>query len=146
MVPKPAEVDPLPLPGLKGLYRRLILALLLSGLATACQSTPPLVLQHLDLGTDRHLLFNDALVADPRGGFQITLNPALRTEGPVLSPEKPWEKYGLHSVSVVDHGGLYRLWYGARGEDKVGRLCYATSNDGIHWTRPSLMHRLRLQP
>ncbi len=138
MVPKSAEVSPLSLPRSRSLCLRLISILLLSGLATACQSTPPVAVRHLDLGTQRHLLFNDSLVADAGGGFEITLNPALRTEGPVLSPEKPWEKYGLHSVSVVDHDGLYKLWYGARGEDKVGRLCYATSTDGIHWSRPSL--------
>jgi hypothetical protein len=138
MVPKPAEVTPFPLPGSKGLYRHLILTLLVSGLAAACQSTPPPVQKNLDLGTRRQLLFNDSLVSDLSGEFQITPNPAQRTEGPVLSPEEPWERYGLHSVSVVEHDGLYRLWYGARGEDKVGRLCYATSSDGIHWTRPSL--------
>jgi len=138
MVPKPVEVTPSGLHRSRGLRRGLLLTLLLSGLAAACQSTPPPAQRNLDLGTRRKLLFNDSLVSDPKGGFQITPDPAQRTEGPVLSPEKPWERYGLHSVSVVDHNGLYKLWYGARGEDKVGRLCYATSSDGIHWTRPDL--------
>ena len=91
----------------------------------------------LDLGTRKQLLFDDTLI-ESKHGFRTTLNPATRTDKPVLEPEMPWEKYGCTVSTVMVHNGIYKLWYRATGEDKVGRLCYATSDDGIHWSRPKL--------
>ena len=124
----------------RGSSGALCLLLLLTGLVTTCGQAPPEdsgSSVYLELGTLRQLFFDDALVAS-KEGFEITANPAVRTESPVLSPETPWERYGIHVESVMAHDGLYKLWYGARGEDQVARLCYAISTDGIQWTRPSL--------
>ena len=51
----------------------------------------------------------------------------------------------LQCCPVIREGGKFRMWYIARddGPDLVGsydtgRICYAESDDGLHWTKPSL--------
>ena len=91
----------------------------------------------LALGTAKQLLFDDALV-EAKEGFTTTMNPATRTDTPVLAPEKPWEQRGCSNPSVMLDEGIYKMWYSATGEDGIPRDCYATSTDGIHWERPNL--------
>ncbi|GEM_PF-4231980 len=55
----------------------------------------------------------------------------------VLSPAGPaWEKV-INRPSVINHGGLYHMWY--TGQENPGqgpsRIGYATSPDGLAWTR-----------
>lgn len=70
----------------------------------------------INVGLERQLLFDDTLIESKRG-FKTTMNPAIRTDEPVLEPEKRWEKYGCHSPSVLVRDGKYHMWYGATGED-----------------------------
>ena len=91
----------------------------------------------LELGTRKWLLFDDRFV-ESKAGFETTLNPATRTDEAVLEPERPWERYGCTVSTVMAHDGEFKLWYRATGEDGAGRLCYATSDDGIRWFRPRL--------
>ena len=91
----------------------------------------------LALGTAKQLLFDDALV-EAKEGFTTTMNPATRTNTPVLAPEKPWESHGCSNPTVMLDEGVYKMWYSANGEDGVPRDCYATSTDGIHWKRPNI--------
>ena len=91
----------------------------------------------LELGIRKQLLLDDSLI-ESKEGFETTLNPATRTDQAVLQPEMPWEKYGCTVSTVMVHHSVYKLWYRATGEDGVGRLCYATSDDAIHWSRPTL--------
>ena len=89
------------------------------------------------LGIKKQLLFDDALV-EAKEGFTTTMNPATRTNTPVLAPEKPWESRGCSNPTVMLDEGVYKMWYSANGEDGTPRDCYATSTDGIHWERPNL--------
>ena len=92
----------------------------------------------LEVRTSKQLPFDDALT-ESKDGFVTTTNPAVRTEKPVLSPEKTWEAgFAVPGVSVMMDGGVYRMWYQAIGEDRRRRTCYATSIDGTNWIRPSL--------
>ena len=84
----------------------------------------------LAVGTEKQLLFDDAFV-EAKKGFTITMNPALRTEEPALTPKKPWERCGCSTPTVMLDGGICKMWYSARGEDEVARYCYATSTDVI---------------
>lgn len=49
------------------------------------------------------------------------------------------ETWHTEYPSVLRTGGEYRMWYSAYGTDAAGiegwRIHYATSEDGIHWTR-----------
>ena len=41
-----------------------------------------------DVGTRKFLLFDDALTLEKKG-FELTMNPAMRTDEPVLLPDRP---------------------------------------------------------
>lgn len=59
---------------------------------------------------------------------------------PVLVPEKPWEQEGedrriyVYGTVVRDPAtGQFRMWY-----NRLDRILYATSEDGLMWRRPEL--------
>src|SRR4029453_15608826 len=66
---------------------------------------------------------------------QVEKHPA----NPILHADRPWESGGLSYLCAYydEEEKVYKLWYESRQQDQ-GTLCYATSNDGIHWTKPSL--------
>lgn len=67
----------------------------------------------LDVGKSKQLLFDDALTEE-KAGFTLTMNPAIRTDEPVLLADRPWEVEGLHgdsNLTVMEDEGLYNLWY-----------------------------------
>ena len=90
-------------------------------------------------GTQKQILFDDALVDDKRG-FTLTMNPAIRTESPVVVADKPWETGGVHLGSIVSgEKSEHEMWYHSGDPDGDGSvLCYATSADGIAWEKPEL--------
>lgn len=67
-------------------------------------------------------------------GIRIMAQPAERV-GPILEPEKEWEKNGkgISLLTLHAHEGRYRLW----GVCAAGP-CYFESEDGIRWERPEL--------
>jgi len=74
----------------------------------------------LNVGSRKHLLFDDALTEE-KEGFVLTMNPAVRDEGPVLLPDEPWERGGIQggsSTSVMEDNGLYKLWYAAAAPEE----------------------------
>ena len=93
----------------------------------------------MDLGTQKWLLYDDALFAD-KSGFETTLMEATRDRAPVLAPEMPWEQACVwwHNTVLIDDDGVIRLYYCAIGPDQRFRLCLATSTDGVAFERPSL--------
>ena len=96
--------------------------------------------QHLhDFGTEKQILFDDALVADNRG-FQPTLNPAARAEQPAVVADRPWEAGGVSQPSVAAGAdGRQRMWYyTTEGRGGSQLLCYAESADGVEWEKPEL--------
>ena len=65
-------------------------------------------------------------------GVELHVSEAEKTEA-VLLPEMPWENRSLSSVQVRKENGVFRMWYAA-----CDRLCYAESDDGFQWGRPTL--------
>lgn len=58
-----------------------------------------------------HLLLDDAGLAETEGiAFRIHLP---RAEGVVLAPEREWEAYRVAPLAVIEHGGVFKLWYSA---------------------------------
>jgi predicted GH43/DUF377 family glycosyl hydrolase len=59
------------------------------------------------------------------------------SDRPVLSPEKPWEKVAVMCPHVLwDHQTrLFRLWYSGGEQNEPNAIGYATSADGLHWTK-----------
>ena len=56
---------------------------------------------------------------------------------PVLKPELPWEKDAVMCPSVIwdDTARLYRMWYSGGQNYEPNAIGYATSPDGLHWTK-----------
>jgi predicted GH43/DUF377 family glycosyl hydrolase len=62
-----------------------------------------------------------------------------QSEQPVLSPEKPWEKVAVMCPHVLwdERTKQYRMWYSGGGQFEPDAIGYATSPDGLHWTKHS---------
>lgn len=53
---------------------------------------------------------------------------------PVIRPDRPWEGERIHAYgTALWRDGRFHLWYAAGG-----RICYATSADGLHFEKPGL--------
>jgi len=60
-----------------------------------------------------------------------------RSARPVLSPEQPWENVAVMCPHVLwdEKANLYRMWYSAGQQYEPNAIGYATSTDGINWTK-----------
>ena len=59
-------------------------------------------------------------------------------QGIVFEPDVPgsWDAYQVWDPYVLHHGGIFHMWYGGISQvGEAGLLGYATSPDGITWTR-----------
>jgi predicted GH43/DUF377 family glycosyl hydrolase len=56
---------------------------------------------------------------------------------PVLSPGQPWEKAAVMCPHVLydEQEKLYRMWYSGGEQNEPNAIGYATSPDGVKWTR-----------
>jgi hypothetical protein len=68
-------------------------------------------------------------------GMAWTHVAGARTGGAVLEryADGSFDSVGVYFPSVVKDGDVYKMWYSGQGED--GGIGYATSADGISWTR-----------
>lgn len=59
------------------------------------------------------------------------------SEKPVLSAEEPWEKVAVMCPHVVwdKQRGLFRMWYSGGEQYEPDAMGYATSPDGVKWTK-----------
>ena len=95
-------------------------------------------MQTLLLCDDHHVLY--------RAGTRRVVHPAVRHEAnPVLAPTQPWELAVAGSSIHRDPAtGRYQLWYQAFSDDRAQErthrcvVCYAASEDGIHFHKPNL--------
>ena len=54
---------------------------------------------------------------------------------PVLVPETDFEKDSVMNPFVMYENGRFRMWYAAGETYEPNVICYAESDDGIHWTK-----------
>jgi sucrose-6-phosphate hydrolase SacC (GH32 family) len=59
------------------------------------------------------------------------------SDEPVLVPDAPWEQSAVMCPHVLwdEELGLYRMWYSGGEIYEPDAIGYATSPDGIHWTK-----------
>jgi len=94
----------------------------------------------------RTLMFVDDHDILYRSGTTRVLHPAVRhPENPLISQTKPWEvAIGWTSIYRDPSSGKYQLWYQAYAGRRAGDkrlecvVCYAESDDGIHFSKPEL--------
>jgi predicted GH43/DUF377 family glycosyl hydrolase len=60
-----------------------------------------------------------------------------RSATPVLAPEQAWEKVAVMCPHVLydDKALLYRMWYSGGEQYEPNAIGYATSTDGLKWTK-----------
>lgn len=94
----------------------------------------------------RLILFLDEEAITQRHNVSLRLMPAHKfPHNPVLTADHPWEGESVAPSATVLHDAdqmLYQLWYyGLRQlspREQLSSLCFATSMDGVHWTKPKL--------
>ena len=91
------------------------------------------------------LLVDDRAVLYRSGTERVLNRPERCPANPVLKPTKPWEvAIGWTSIIRNPQSGRYQLWYqafaGNRAQQRSRRcvVCYAESDDGTDFTKPSL--------
>jgi hypothetical protein len=52
-----------------------------------------------------------------------------------LGSSGSWDDYNTHANSVIFDGATYHMWYTGQPDGTKGRIGYATSPDGISWTK-----------
>jgi len=70
------------------------------------------------------------------------------SEKPVLSPEAPWEKVALMCPHVIwdNAARLFRMWYSGGEQYEPDAIGYATSSDGLKWTKSEANPIFRADP
>ena len=93
------------------------------------------------------LLFFDDFHLQSRSDAEfVSHQPIKHPANPILVPEHPWEAWRAFPIAncVMHENNQYRMWYetgydvnSSTGE-QINRTAYATSDDGLHWEKPSL--------
>ncbi len=88
----------------------------------------------IELGPRKQLFLDDYLVASSVN-VRRRIHPAEKLkEGPVIRQTESWEDpFNIVYGSVIRDGEKYKAWY-----TSGPGVSYAESDDGIHWTKPSL--------
>ena len=102
----------------------------------------------LKISAERQLFVDDYLLASCNGIVRKIHQPVPHAGNPVLQMfEQEWEARDGHSLFVLrdEATGEFKMWYNTRGfftaENGVRYRAptgYATSKDGVHWTKPNL--------
>jgi hypothetical protein len=91
----------------------------------------------IDVGARKQLFIDRRFIHSSRG-ITVAVNPP-RKEGVALEGTAPWEKERIGAyLSVIEDGGVLKMWYMSFAGKGGGRLCYAISSDGVRWERPKL--------
>jgi hypothetical protein len=86
---------------------------------------------------DRKQLLIDRRFIAASDGVALNMNPAQKLGIVLDSSKEAWEKGTGGYFRVIEDGGKAKMYYGAFLESGHG-LCYAESDDGLHWTKPAL--------
>lgn len=82
--------------------------------------------------------FTGRLIDEDKTTAEYRIHQPVRRET-VIVHDKPWEgSVSCYHVIILD-GDKYRMYYrGESGLNLGGVICYAESEDGIHWEKPEL--------
>ena len=120
--------------------------LLSTVLILACAVISSIAQEPIDIGSRWELFVDDYLIDGLSGEARVILHHPTPQEVAIVYDE-PWEGNGCNYHSVFQDGDLYRLYYLANQYTTTGGrfitphpiyLCYAESENGIHWRKPEL--------
>ena len=95
------------------------------------------------VGPEKQLFVDDAVIESATGVTRTLHQVTKHPDNPLVVADKPWEGLSvlLYGAVIRDpESGEFRMWYLAWGKH-VGQpsfICYAESEDGLHWTKPNL--------
>ena len=99
------------------------------------------------IGSRRECFFDNYLIDEEKTTAEARLHRPVAREV-VLECDKPWETRGIayENFFFDDEIRKYRMYYLGRealstaigGHGEKIRVCYAESEDGLHWVKPSL--------
>ena len=84
-------------------------------------------------------LFIDDHIIDSLGSAERVFKQAVKT-GPLLSASTAWETKRSLAYPTVrrESADSWKMWYRAGTPSGERAICYATSEDGVSWTKPML--------
>ncbi|MCX7428181.1 MAG: hypothetical protein NTW96_21450 [Planctomycetia bacterium] len=106
--------------------------------ASDAQSSQPVAVVPIAVGGEKQLFIDNRFIAADSRNVELCMNPPVKL-GAVLRPERPWEDKSIgFCASVIEHEGVFKLFYRADGREKGASVCLATSRDGLQWERPRI--------
>ena len=107
---------------------------------------------HKEIGTTKQLFVDDDVVASVRNVTRRQHTPRKHPSNPLISNDQPWETTAYFRTSAFNvvwdpADRLFKCWYedvlsyfGVKGGVGLtdARVCYAQSEDGLNWEKPSL--------
>ena len=91
----------------------------------------------INIGNRRECFFDTFLIDEAKTTAERRLHKPVRREV-ILTMDAPWEAKYTTMFSAVFAEGKWRMYYTTVVEPKEKYVCYAESDDGIHWVRPNL--------
>ena len=115
---------------------RLVLSIFCLLFTLSIASTKSAGSETLDIGSRLELFVDYHLIGQLKGTRLQLQEP--QSAGVAIAYDRPWEDKSAFYTTVLKDGDTYRMYYQSRNFAPPGYTCYAESEDGIHWTRPSL--------
>ena len=102
----------------------------------------------IDVGSRKQLFIDEKFIESIKG-VELVMNHPYQTGEALITADKPWELephegYAYVYSSVIKDDGRVRVWYdlvqptGSGPYDHQRRVCYAESEDGLHFVKPEL--------
>lgn len=99
----------------------------------------------IDVGSRKQMFIDERFIASS-SGVELVMHSPDRDGQALVTADQPWEAGGRIAVysSVIREEGKTRLWYdllvptGDGPYDHQRRVCYAESDDGLHFVKPHL--------
>ena len=70
-------------------------------------------------------------------GINLFTEKAIR-EIPIIEGDKPWDRWGIRPVTLIQEGETYRLWGKCNWDNLHTHNCYFESKEGKNWIKPDL--------
>ena len=127
----------------------LVTCLCAASLQAQSRQTPPGTFKDLDdvIAGDaiilhgKQLFVDDHLIAESQGVTKVLNQPVKHPKNPLLVRDRPWEESGpgYGTVHYDADEKIFKMWYTFWRKvegTSTSLMCYATSQDGIRWTKP----------
>ena len=95
----------------------------------------------------KQLFIDDYIIEDLTGATKVLNQPVKHPKNPLMIRDKPWERDDPDYTTVIydQAEGIFKMWYAMhvpdRKLDSEQVLGYATSKDGLRWTKPIVNKR-----